>query len=458
MVKALHSVGIEVILDVVYNHTGEGHSLGPTLCLRGIDNTAYYRLSAEDPRYYTDYTGCGNTLNTLHPRTLQLVMDSLRYWVQEMHVDGFRFDLAPALAREEYGFDRGSAFLHAVHQDPVLSHVKLIAEPWDLGEGGYQVGNFPVRWAEWNDKYRDTIRRFWRGDTGQLRELGYRLTGSSDLFEISGRSPPASINFVTVHDGFTLHDLVSYNDKHNMANGEDNRDGSNDNWSWNCGVEGPTDDPVILALRAKQQRNFLATLFFSQGVPMLCAGVEVGHTQHGNNNPYCQDNAVNWLNWSLSPTQQDLWQFTRTVSAIFHRHPVFQRRRFLQGRSTGSAQLKDLTWVRPDGEEMSEEDWDAPEARCCGLQLAGDAIEERGPHGERSVDDTFLLLLNAQEVTVPFVLPTDPNLLSWELIVCTDGPLINPPFPTLRRQEPYALPAQSLTLLRRRTAASLDHA
>ena len=456
MVKALHSVGIEVILDVVYNHTGESHHLGPTLCFRGIDNTAYYRLHTENPRHYTDYTGCGNTFNTLHPRTLQLVMDSLRYWVQDMHVDGFRFDLTPALAREEHGFERWSAFLDTVHQDPVLSHVKLIAEPWDLGEGGYQTGNFPVRWTEWNDKYRDTVRRFWRGDAGQLRELGYRLTGSSDLFERSGRSPQASINFVTVHDGFTLHDLVSYNDKHNTANGEDNRDGSNDNWSWNGGVEGPTDDPVILALRAKQQRNFLATLFFSQGVPMLCAGAEIGHTQHGNNNPYCQDNALSWLNWSLSPTQQELWQFTCTVSAIFHRHPVFQRQRFLQGRPTGSTQLKDLTWLQPDGHEMTEADWANPELRALGLQLAGDAIEERGAHGERSVDDTFVLLLNAQETPVSFVLPIDQDMLDWELVLCTDGPLIHSPYPTLHGQEPYALPARSLALLRRRTASSPD--
>jgi glycogen operon protein len=373
-----------------------------------------------------------------------------------MHVDGFRFDLTPALAREKHGFDRRSAFLDAVHQDPVLAHVKLIAEPWDLGEGGYQAGNFPVRWAEWNDKYRDTVRRFWRGDAGQVRELGYRLTGSSDLFEISGRSPQASINFVTVHDGFTLHDLVSYNDKHNTANGEDNRDGSNDNWSWNGGVEGPTDDPVILALRAKQQRNFLATLFFSQGVPMLCAGAEIGHTQHGNNNPYCQDNAVSWLHWSLSPIQQELWQFTRAVSAIFQRHPVFQRRRFLQGRPTGSTKFKDLTWLQPDGHEMTEEDWANPALRTLGLQLAGDAIEEREPHGERRVDDTFVLLLNAQETPIPFVLPIHPDMLDWELVLCTDGPLRPPPYPTLRGPEPYALPARSLALLRRRTASSLD--
>src|SRR5712692_1869947 len=327
MVKVLHSEGIEVILDVVYNHTGEGNQLGPTLCFRGIDNAAYYRLMPDNQRYYLDYTGCGNTLDMTHPRTLQLIMDSLRYWVLEMHVDGFRFDLASALARELHAVDRLGAFFDIIHQDPVLSQAKLIAEPWDLGEGGYQVGNFPVLWAEWNGEYRDTVRRFWKGDGGLVGTVAYRLTGSSDLYERSGRRPYASINFVTAHDGFTLSDLVSYNEKHNEANGEDKRDGSNENLSWNCDVEGPTDDPAMLTLRAQQQRNFLATLLLSQGVPMLVAGDERGRTQQGNNNAYCQDNEVSWMDWTLDRPRRDLLEFTQQLIRLFHQHPVLRRRK-----------------------------------------------------------------------------------------------------------------------------------
>src|SRR5712692_5573502 len=357
MVKVLHSEGIEVILDVVYNHTGEGNQLGPTLCFRGIDNAAYYRLMPDNQRYYMDYTGCGNTLDMTHPRTLQLIMDSLRYWVLEMHVDGFRFDLASALARELHAVDRLGAFFDIIHQDPVLSQAKLIAEPWDLGEGGYQVGNFPVLWAEWNGEYRDTVRRFWKGDGGLVGGLAYRLTGSSDLYGWSGRRPYASLNFITAHDGFTLADLVSYNEKHNQANGEENHDGHNHNLSWNCEVEGPTDDPAVLALRARQRRNLLATLLLSQGVPMLQAGDEIGRTQQGNNNAYCQDNEISWIDWTLNRPRQELLEFTRLLTRLFHRHPVLRRRKFFHGRQIRGSAVKDLVWFRPEGEEMSDEDW-----------------------------------------------------------------------------------------------------
>ena len=345
MVKALHSAGIEVILDVVYNHTAEGNQMGPTLSFRGIDNAVYYRLLPSDPRYYMDYTGTGNTLNVRHPRVLQLIMDSLRYWVLEMHVDGFRFDLAATLARELHEVDRLGAFLDIIHQDPVLSQVKLIAEPWDLGEGGYQVGKFPVGWAEWNDRYRDTLRSYWKGDGGLIGELAYRVTGSSDLYAQSGRSPYASINFVTAHDGFTLSDLVSYNSKHNEANGENNRDGTDNNRSWNCGVEGPTEDPAINALRARQKRNLLATLFLSQGVPMLLAGDEMGHTQNGNNNAYCQDNELSWIDWDEKAQDTDLIEFTSLVIGLRNNHPVFRRRKFFQGRSIKGADVKDIIWL-----------------------------------------------------------------------------------------------------------------
>jgi glycogen operon protein len=419
MVKTLHQAGIEVILDVVYNHTGEGNHLGPTLCFRGVDNASYYRLVADNGRYYMDYTGCGNTLDMTHPRTLQLIMDSLRYWVLEMHVDGFRFDLASALARELHEVDRLGAFFDVIHQDPVISQVKLIAEPWDLGEGGYQVGNFPVLWAEWNAEYRDTVRGFWKGDEGRVGALGYRLTGSSDLYGRGGRRPYASINFVTAHDGFTLHDLVSYNEKHNEANGEENRDGHNDNQSWNCGAEGPTDDPAVLELRERQTRNFLATLLFSQGVPMLCGGDELGRTQRGNNNAYCQDNETSWYDWRMDNSRKDLLAFTRQLIALRRAHPVFRRRQFFAGRRIWGSEVKDLAWFRPDGKEMTEENWRDPSARCLGLRLAGDAIEEVDTNGHHILDDTFLILLNAHYEPVPFVLSAHRAGVRWQPVVDT---------------------------------------
>ncbi len=449
MVKTLHREGIEVILDVVYNHTAEGNHLGPTLCFRGIDNAAYYRLVPDNRRYYMDYTGCGNTLNMVHPRTLQLLMDSLRYWVLEMHVDGFRFDLASALARELHEVNRLGAFFDAIHQDPVISQVKLIAEPWDLGEGGYQVGNFPVLWAEWNGAYRDTVRSFWKGDGGQVGNLAYRLTGSSDLYERGGRRPYASINFITAHDGFTLRDLVSYNEKHNEANGEENRDGTNDNRSWNCGAEGPTDDPAILALRVRQQRNFLSTLILSQGVPMLQAGDEIGRTQDGNNNAYCQDNEISWLDWNLDRPQRELLEFTRFVIQLFHHHPVLRRRKFFQGRRIRGSEVKDLAWFRPDGKEMTDEDWNNPQARCLGIRLAGDAIDEVDARGNRIIDDTLLILLNANYEPIPFILPAHRSKVRWELVLDTREPTgIPKQRPKLMRGgTPYDLEARSLALL-----------
>ncbi len=411
MVKTLHEEGIEVILDVVYNHTAEGNQLGPTLCFRGIDNAAYYRLT-DDKRYYMDYTGCGNTLNMTHPRTLQLIMDSLRYWIQEMHVDGFRFDLASALARELHDVDRLGSFFDIIHQDPVISQVKLIAEPWDLGEGGYQVGNFPEKWAEWNGIYRDTTRAFWKGDEGQAGSMGHRLTGSSDLYGRGGRRPYASINFVTAHDGFTLHDLVSYNDKHNEANGEDNRDGSDHNIAWNHGVEGPTDDVKIVELRERQKRNLLATLLLSQGVPMICGGDEMGRTQQGNNNAYCQDNEISWHDWQLDGRRKTLMAFTRFLIRLRRHHPVLRRRLFFYGRAIYS-DVKDLTWFRPDGREMTQADWENGLTRCFGLRLAGDAIAEVSDRGERIVDDTLLILLNAHWEAVPVVLPAHKSGVRW---------------------------------------------
>jgi glycogen operon protein len=448
MVRTLHREGIEVILDVAYNHTGEGNHMGPTLSFRGIDNVAYYRLVSDDQRYYMDYTGTGNTLNMTHPRTLQLIMDSLRYWIQEMHVDGFRFDLAAALARELHDVDRLGAFFDIIHQDPVISQVKLIAEPWDLGEGGYQVGNFPVLWAEWNGEYRDTIRRFWRGDAGQVAALAYRLTGSSDLYGRSGRRPYASINFVTAHDGFTLQDLVSYNDKHNDPNGEDNRDGHNENLSWNCGVEGETNDPQIVALRARQQRNFLATLLLSQGVPMLLASDEIGRTQQGNNNAYCQDNELSWVDWQLDRPRHELLEFTRTVIRLFHQHPVLRRRRFFQGWSIRGSEVKDLSWFRPDGTEMSDDDWTLPHIRCIGLQLAGEAIDEVDERGNRLIDDTLLILLNAHHEPLPFVLPAHRPKVRWALLLDTCEAMGQRRRRPVRGGEPFALEARSLALLR----------
>jgi isoamylase len=413
MVRRLHSNGIEVILDVVYNHTAEGNHLGPTLSFRGIDNAAYYRLVADEPRYYMDYTGTGNTLNMRHPRVLQLIMDSLRYWVQEMHVDGFRFDLASALARELHEVNRLGAFFDIIHQDPVLSQVKLIAEPWDLGEGGYQVGNFPVGWVEWNDRYRDDVRRFWKGDEGMVDDMAYRLTGSSDLYASSGRRPYASVNFVTAHDGFSLHDLVSYNEKHNEANLEENRDGNNNNLSWNGGVEGETDDPAILALREQQKRNFLATLMLSQGVPMLVAGDEMGRTQRGNNNAYCQDNEISWINWDLGPAQQDLLTFVERLIRMRRRHPVFHRRSFFQGRRVGAGDVKDVTWFNVDGAEMTPEQWRDPASRRLGMFVAGEGLNEYDDQGRVIRDCNFLLLFNAAHEPASFVLPTFKPDAAW---------------------------------------------
>ncbi|PYK66132.1 MAG: glycogen debranching enzyme GlgX [Verrucomicrobia bacterium] len=418
MVRNLHAAGIEVILDVVYNHTAEGNHLGPTLCFRGIDNLAYYRLQPDNARFYLDFTGTGNTFNLLHPRALQLVMDSLRYWILEMHVDGFRFDLAATLARDHEGVNKLHAFFEIIHQDPVLSQVKLIAEPWDVGEGGYQVGNFPVLWAEWNGKYRDAVRSFWKGDEGRIGEMGYRLTGSPDLYQYNGRRPYASINFVTAHDGFTLTDLVSYNEKHNELNGDENRDGDNNNQSWNCGVEGPTDDPQINALRNRQRRNFLTTLFLSQGVPMLTAGDEWGKSQNGNNNAYCQDNEISWFNWKRDEKQNRFLEFTRTLIQLRKNHPVFRRPKFFQGRRIRGSETRDVMWFNPGGNEMSEEEWISPFVRCVGILLSGDATDVLNFEGEPIRDDTFLLLINAHYESIPFVLPGQEQI-EWQLILDT---------------------------------------
>ena len=449
MVKTLHSSGIEVILDVVYNHTAEGNHLGPTISFRGIDNAAYYRLVDNDKRYYMDYTGCGNTLNVTHPRSLQLIMDSLRYWVTEMHVDGFRFDLASTLARELHAVDRLSAFFDILHQDPILSQVKLIAEPWDVGEGGYQVGNFPVGWAEWNGKYRDTIRKYGKGDGGQMAELAYRLTGSSDLYGMSGRRPFASINFITAHDGFTLHDLVSYNDKHNEANGENNQDGTNDNDSWNCGVEGPSTDPTIVELRERQKRNFLTLLFLSQGVPMLCGGDEIGRTQSGSNNAYCQDNEISWFNWNLDHMQQDLLAFVRSLIALRKRHPVLRRRRFFQGRHIRGSEVKDLAWFRPDGKEMTDEDWNAGYSKSLSLRLAGDAIAETDQKGRPIVDDTLLILLNAHHTPLAFTLPAHKRGIRWHAVLDTSlSGEHEKQVSAFKGGEQYEMEARSIAVLR----------
>jgi len=419
MVRALHAAGLEVILDVVYNHTAEGNHLGPTLSLKGIDNAAYYRLVANEPRYYMDFTGCGNTLSMQSPQVLQLIMDSLRYWVQEMHVDGFRFDLASALARELFEVDRLAAFFDIIHQDPVLSQVKLIAEPWDLGQGGYQVGNFPVLWTEWNGKYRDTIRRFWRGDAGVVSELATRLSGSNDLYARSGRQPYASINFITAHDGFTLRDLVSYNDKHNDANLEENRDGENNNLSWNSGVEGPTDDPAVNALRDRQVRNFLATLLLSQGVPMISHGDEVGRTQHGNNNAYCQDNETTWIDWNLDAQKRTLLEFTSKLVHFRLSQPALRRRKYFQGRSIRGGGIKDVAWLAPNGQEMTDEAWNADFVRSIGMLLSGSAIEEIDERGEPIFGDTLLVLLNGHHEKVPFTLPALDNDQHWMRVLDT---------------------------------------
>jgi glycogen operon protein len=446
MVKTLHSAGLEVILDVVYNHTAEGNELGPTLAFRGIDNASYYRLRPDERRYYTDFTGCGNTLDMQHPRVLQLMMDSLRYWATEMRVDGFRFDLASALARELHEVDRLGTFFDIIRQDPVLSQVKLIAEPWDLGHGGYQVGNFPSGWAEWNDKYRDTMRAYWKGDGGLIGEFARRLTGSSDLYGRSGRRPHASVNFVTAHDGFTLRDLVSYNGKHNEANGEDNRDGTDHNLSWNCGVEGPTDDAEVNVLRDRQSRNLLATLLLSQGVPMLLAGDEMARTQGGNNNAYCQDNEISWVDWSLDDRRARLLEFARRLIGLRREHPVFKRRHFFQGRPLHGGDEKDIFWLKPDGTEMSTEEWNHDFARSLGVYLSGAALGEVDARGRPVADDSFLLLFNAYEGEVPFRLPGYGGS-GWLALVDTaygDGLL---PEGTYQPQGQYQVHGRSLALL-----------
>jgi glycogen operon protein len=426
MVKTLHREGIEVILDVVYNHTAEGNELGPTLSFKGIDNPAYYRLVKGNERYCFDYTGTGNTLNALHPRTLQLIMDSLRYWVTEMHVDGFRFDLAAALARGLHDVDRLSAFFDIIHQDPVLSQVKLIAEPWDVGEGGYQVGNFPVLWAEWNGQYRDTVRGFWINELGSGSDIAYRLTGSPDLYEQGGRHTYASVNFVTAHDGFTLHDLVSYNNKHNEANGDHNEDGHNHNLSWNCGVEGPTDDPKVLALRQRQMRNMMATLLLSQGVPMILSGDEFQRSKLGNNNTYCQDNTLTWLNWQLDESQCEFLEFTRFLTGFVRQHPALSRRKFFQGTPVLDSRIKDLTWFHPNADEITDEEWQEETFYAFGLLLAGNAITETDERGNRIIDDTLLILFNAAPDACTFTLPDEPaahlngeEAFPWELVLDT---------------------------------------
>jgi glycogen operon protein len=422
MVKALHAAGIEVILDVVYNHTAEGNHLGPTLSFRGIDNAAYYRLVEDDMRYYMDYTGTGNTLNVRHPHSLQLIMDSLRYWVTEMHVDGFRFDLASALAREFYDVDRLSTFFELVQQDPVVSQVKLIAEPWDVGPGGYQVGNFPPQWTEWNGKYRDTVRDFWRGEPSTLGEFANRFTGSADLYEHSGRRPVASINFVTAHDGFTLRDLVSYNEKHNEANGEDNNDGESHNRSWNSGAEGPTDDPKVLGLRARQQRNFIATLLLSQGVPMLLHGDELGRTQLGNNNTYAQDSELTWIHWDSE--DQPLIEFTAAVARLRKEHPTFRRSRFFDGRPVKRGKgepLPDIVWLDSDASEMQPEDWDSSLSRSVGVFLNGQGIRARDARGNPLSDVHFLLYFNAHDEEQEFTLPSAEYSDSWDVVIDTAG-------------------------------------
>ena len=422
MVRALHLAGIEVILDVVYNHTAEGNHMGPTLSFRGIDNASYYRLVEDDKQYYMDYTGTGNSLNVGNPHALQLLMDSLRYWVTEMHVDGFRFDLASTLAREFYDVDRLSAFFELVQQDPVVSQVKLIAEPWDVGPGGYQVGNFPPQWTEWNGKYRDTVRDFWRGEPSTLGEFASRITGSADLYESSARRPVASINFVTAHDGFTLHDLVSYNEKHNEANGEDNNDGESHNRSWNCGVEGPTDDPAVLSLRARQQRNFLATLLLSQGVPMIAHGDELGRTQQGNNNTYAQDSELSWINWESMDAP--LMEFTAAVNTLRAEHPTFRRRRFFDGRPVRRGEgeaLPDIVWLTEDGSTMSPDDWDTPVARSLGVFLNGQGISGKDARGQRITDLNFLLYFNADDEDVKVTLPAKEYAPMWDLVIDTAG-------------------------------------
>lgn len=422
MVKELHKAGLEVILDVVYNHTAEGNHYGPTLCFKGIDNEAYYRLVPNNKRYYMDYTGTGNTLNMVHPRSLQMVMDSLRYWITEMHVDGFRFDLASTLARGLHEVGKLSTFLDTIHQDPIISQVKLIAEPWDVGEGGYQVGNFPVLWAEWNGKYRDGVRRFWKGDESQVAELAYRLSGSSDLYMLNGRQPSASINFITAHDGFTLNDLVSYNEKHNEANKEGNKDGESHNLSWNCGVEGPTGNPKIINLREQQKRNFLATLLLSQGVPMICSGDEYGRTQFGNNNAYCQDNEISWFNWDWNEKHKELFNFTKNLIELRHNSPILHRRRFFQGRNIHGLEVKDIRWIRNDGEDMTDEEWNSSYVRTLGMFLNGKVMDEVDERGNIIKDDVLLILVNSYWEPVEYSLPKNGKMVHWEILIDTFDP------------------------------------
>ncbi len=453
MVRTLHGAGMEVILDVVYNHTAEGSHLGPTLSFRGIDNQSYYRL-AEEGRFYNDYTGTGNTLNMLHPRTIQLIMDSLRYWVTEMHVDGFRFDLAATLARELHDVDRLSAFFDIIHQDPVLSQVKLIAEPWDIGEGGYQVGNFPVLWAEWNGKYRDSVRRFWRGDVGEVAELAYRLTGSSDLYAHNGRRPYASINFVTAHDGFTLNDLVTYNDKHNEANGEGNQDGHDDNLSWNHGVEGPTDDAAVNELRRRQVRNFFTTLMVSQGVPMFLYGDEVMRTQQGNNNAYCQDNEISWQRWELNRDEAEMLEWVRRVVAFRRSAPVLRRRHFFSGRSIRGAGIKDISWLRPDGREMGDSEWGDGGVRALQVWLAGGAADVVDDYGQPLVSHTLVILMNSEDGEVTFGLPPATRGQRWEFVLDTSQPGKREGGEMPRTDPAYTLPARSMAIFRHGTGKS----
>ncbi|MDT5117037.1 MAG: isoamylase [Mycobacterium sp.] len=449
MVRSLHEAGIEVILDVVYNHTAEGNHLGPTINFRGIDNSAYYRLVDEDLRLYKDYTGTGNSLNPRHPHVLQLIMDSLRYWVTEMHVDGFRFDLAATLARELHDVDRLSAFFDLVQQDPIVSQVKLIAEPWDVGEGGYQVGNFPGLWTEWNGKYRDTVRDYWRGEPATLGEFASRLTGSSDLYAASSRRPSASINFVTAHDGFTLNDLVSYNEKHNEANGEDNRDGESHNRSWNCGVEGPTDDPEIAELRCRQIRNFWATLMVSQGTPMIAHGDELGRTQRGNNNAYCQDSELSWIDWSLVEKNADLLAFARKATKLRKKHPVFRRRRFFDGEPIRSGdEVRDIAWLTATGQEMTHDDWNMGFDKCVAVFLNGEAITAPDARGERVVDDSFLLCFNAHSRNVEFVTPHDDYAQEWTVELDTNHPTGNAELVVVA-EEKITVPGRSVLILRK---------
>lgn len=447
MVKTFHREGIEVILDVVYNHTGEGNHMGPTLSLRGIDNASYYRLVEDDPQYYMDFTGCGNSLNVRHPQVLKLIMDSLRYWVLEMHVDGFRFDLASALARELYAVDRLAAFFDIIHQDPVLANVKLIAEPWDVGEGGYQVGEFPLLWSEWNGKYRDTVRDFWRGENRTLAEFAYRFTGSSDLYQTNGRRPHASINFITAHDGFTLHDLVSYNEKHNQANGEDSRDGESHNRSWNCGAEGETNKPEILQLRQQQQRNFLVTLMLSQGVPMLLAGDEMGRSQQGNNNPYCQDNEISWVNWGLQDAA--LLEFSQQLINFRLQHPIFRRRKWFQGRAIHGSDVRDIAWFNPDGGEMTEKQWNDGLAKAIAIFLNGQEIPTPGSRGERIVDDDFLILFNAHYEGIEFTLPKVLQQWEWITLIDTTKPQFAKQGYLYKKGEPLVMTKRTSLVLQR---------